>query len=53
MNAVIARYKRDIDVTLIERNLKMTATERVAELQRLLAFSEELTRAGRALTPHR
>ena len=49
MDAVIERYKRDIDVTLIDRNLRMTVDERLAELQRLLAFAEELERAGEKL----
>jgi hypothetical protein len=41
-------YKRDIDVTLIEGNLRLTVDERMRELQRLLEFAEALTRAPRA-----
>ena len=47
MDDVIERYKRDIDVTLIEGNLRLTIEERLENLQRLLAFAEELQRAGR------
>ena len=46
MNDVIERYKRDIDVTLVEGSLRLTVDERLAALQRMLAFAEELRRAG-------
>ena len=48
LDAVIDRYKQDIDVTLMEANLRLTVEERLAELQRLVAFAEELRRAGLA-----
>jgi hypothetical protein len=51
LDAVIDRYKQDIDVTLIEANLRLTVEERLAELQRLVAFAEELRRAGLATPP--
>jgi hypothetical protein len=50
LDAVIELYKQDIDVTLIEANLRLTIDERIAELQRLLEFAEELRRAGRPKT---
>jgi hypothetical protein len=46
MDDVIERYKRDIDVTLIDGNLRLTIDERLAALQRMLEFAEELHRAG-------
>jgi hypothetical protein len=47
MDAVIEAFKRDVDVTLIRRNLALTPTERLLQLERLQAFAEELRRAGR------
>ena len=46
MDDAIERYKRDIDVTLIDGNLRLTVDERLAALQRMLEFAEELQRAG-------
>ena len=51
MEEVIERYKRDVDVTLIDGNLRLTIDERLGALQRMLAFAEELQRAGRKLQP--
>ncbi|HSL22702.1 MAG TPA: hypothetical protein VK886_14305 [Vicinamibacterales bacterium] len=47
LDKVIAVYKRDIDVTLIDGNLRLTVEDRIAQLQRLLEFAEELRRAPR------
>jgi hypothetical protein len=44
---VIERYKRDLDVTLIIENLKLTAEERFVRLMKLQEFAEELERAGK------
>lgn len=44
LDAIIERYKRDIDVTLVDRNLRLTVDERIAQLQRLLEFAEALRR---------
>src|SRR4051812_21594701 len=46
MDDVIAQYKRDIDVTLLDGNLRLTIDERLVALQRMLQFAEELRRAG-------
>ncbi len=43
---VIEYYKRDIDVTLIVENLKLTVEERFVRLMKLQEFAEELFRAG-------
>ncbi len=43
---VVAAYKRDVDVTLIRENLKLTPEERVRNLMRLQRAAEELRRAG-------
>jgi hypothetical protein len=48
VDAVIELYKQDIDVTLIEANLRLTIDERIAQLQRLFEFAEELHCAPRA-----
>jgi hypothetical protein len=44
---VIEAYKKDIDVTLIRENLKLTPEERVRRLMELQRFADELRRAGR------
>jgi hypothetical protein len=51
LDDVIDVYKRGIDVTLIDENLKRSVDERMRNLQKLLEFAEELRRAGRELTP--
>ncbi len=43
---VIERYKRDVDITLIIENLKLTVEERFVRLMKLQEFAEELRRAG-------
>jgi endonuclease V-like protein UPF0215 family len=45
---VIEYYKKDIDRTLIRKNLKLTVEERIRQLQKLQEFAAELRRAGRA-----
>lgn len=44
---LIEAYKKDIDVTLIRENLRLTVDERFQQLMRLQEFAEELQRAGR------
>lgn len=46
---VIEAYKKDIDVTLLQENLKRTPEERLLRLIELHRFAEELRRAGRQL----
>ncbi len=48
MEQVIAVYKRDLDLTLLCENLKLTPEQRLRNLQQLQRFAEELRRAGRA-----
>ena len=45
---IIDLYKRDVDVSLIEENLKRSVEERLESLMRLQEFIEELRRARRA-----
>jgi hypothetical protein len=45
---VVDVYKRDVDVSLIVRNLERSVEERLETLMQLQAFIEELRRAGRA-----
>lgn len=45
---IIDVYKRDVDVSLIVRNLERSVEERLEALMQLEAFIEELRRAGRA-----
>lgn len=45
---VIEVYKRDVDRSLIRRNLARSVEERIETLMELQRFAEELRRAGRA-----
>ena len=49
LDDVVDAYKPGIDVTLIDENLRRSVDERIANLQRLLEFHEELQRAGRVM----
>jgi hypothetical protein len=44
---VVEAYKKGIDVTLLDRNLRLTVEERFLQLMELQRFAEELRRAGR------
>jgi hypothetical protein len=44
---VIEAYKKDIDRTLLRRNLALTVDERFLQLQQLQLLADELRRAGR------
>ena len=46
---VIEAYKKDVDLTLLRENLKLTVEERLQNLQRLAVAIDELHRAGREL----
>ncbi len=43
---VIEAYKRDIDRSLLRRNLKLTVEERFLKLMELQRFAAELRQAG-------
>lgn len=45
---LIEAFKKDIDRTLLRRNLEKTPEERVSSLQALADFAREARRAGRA-----
>jgi hypothetical protein len=44
---VIEFYKKDVDRTLLRRNLALTPTERLEQLMELQRFADELQRAGK------
>lgn len=44
---VIEAYKKDVDRTLIRRNLRLTVEERFRQLMDMQSFAEELRAAGR------
>ncbi len=46
---IIELYKRDIDLTLVIENLRLSVEERFVKLMRLQQFAEELRRAGRQM----
>ena len=47
VDAVLAAYRRDIDTSLLRRNLALSVDQRIRELARLQAFDAEVRRAGR------
>ena len=47
LDPVIEAYKKDIDVSLIRENLRLTVDERFQQLMKLQQFAEDLRRAGR------
>ena len=47
LDPVIETYKKDIDMTLIRENLKLSVQERLDKLVSHHQFAEELRRAGR------
>ena len=47
---VIEVYKRDIDLTLLRENLKLSVEERFRKHMDFARFAEELRRAGREAT---
>ena len=44
---LIEALKRDIDMTLLERNLKLTPQQRIDQLVEMQRFAAELAAAGR------
>lgn len=48
---VIEAYKRDVDRTLLRRNLKLTVEQRLVQLMELQRFAKEVRRAGREMKP--
>ncbi|HKF55643.1 MAG TPA: hypothetical protein VKJ45_09375 [Blastocatellia bacterium] len=50
---VIEVYKKDVDMTLIDENLKLSVEERLRKLFRMQELIEELRRATREATNDR
>ncbi len=50
---VIEAYQRDVDLTLMRENLKLTVEQRLDKLQQLADLAEELQRAGRKANERR
>jgi len=46
---IVEAFKRDIDRSLLRRNLEKTPDDRIESLQALARFAEEARRAGRAV----
>ncbi|MGH9319535.1 MAG: hypothetical protein ACRD21_04530 [Vicinamibacteria bacterium] len=46
LDPVIEAFKKDVDVTLLRRNLALGFEERLRNLMELQRFAEELRRAG-------
>lgn len=44
---LIEVFKKDVDVTLIRENLRLTIDQRFQQLMKLQELAEELRRAGR------
>jgi len=46
IDAVIERYMRDVDRSLLRRDLALSEPARIEQLQELARFAQELRRAG-------
>jgi hypothetical protein len=46
---VIELYVKDVDRSLLRRNLSLTPTQRLEQLMELQRFADELRRAGKKL----
>ncbi len=44
---VIEAYKKDVDMTLVRENLRLSIEERLRKLMQLQAFAEELRQANK------
>lgn len=53
IDPVIEAYKRDVDITLLRRNLERTVEERIQTAMELQKLADEVRRAGRALRARR
>ena len=51
VDPVVEAFKKDVDRTLIRRNLSLTYEERILQLIELQDLARELRRAGRELEP--
>jgi hypothetical protein len=47
IDEIIEEYKKNVDVTLIRENLKLTVQQRFESLMNLQTFADELRRAGK------
>jgi hypothetical protein len=47
VDPVVEVYKKDVDRSLLRRNLEKTPEQRILDLQELLKLAEEARRAGR------
>lgn len=47
IDEIIEEYKKNVDMTLIRENLKLTVQQRFESLMNLQTFAEELRRAGK------
>ena len=47
VDPVIEEYKKNVDVTLIRENLRLTVDQRFQQLMKMQQFAEELQGAGR------
>lgn len=47
LDPVIEAYRKDVDVTLIRENLRLSVDQRFQQLMKLQQFAEDLRRAGR------
>ena len=50
VDPVIEAYKKDVDVSLIRENLRLTVEQRFEKLMRLQRLAKELRRAGKNAT---
>lgn len=49
VDPVVEAYKKHVDATLLEENLRLSVEERLGKLMAMQRFAEELRRAGKRL----
>jgi hypothetical protein len=47
MDPVVEAYKKDVDLSLIRKNLKLSVEQRFVQAMELARFADELRRAGK------
>jgi hypothetical protein len=46
LDPVVEAYRKDVDVSLIRENLRLSVSQRFEQLMKLQRFAEELQQAG-------
>ena len=52
-DAVIEAYRRDVDLSLLSENLKLTPAQRLEKFSRFMSFVAEMRAAGGKIRVHK